>query len=352
MVNCHVARSTDVAIDAHLVDGQFSGVATCLSTHELGAVLKGMRATTIQLRLGGKRVQLETPHGLTWLSTMDPTDYPSWDILIQKLPLPRDEQVGAELTVMEFRSLAELCFAASQDDARPVFTGLYLDTQAGKLCACTADSFRLAARTMDLAGGQPGERLSMIVPARFVAAFAQQLPRNGSVRLTLLSQECLMAECDNVTAVTNLITGVYPNYRAVIPTQTMLAIRLDRMTLLGALHLARPICKESGDILRVIIQRAEDGEHWTVTLRAQEDGREFERTFLLPPSSATLFADAEEILDRLELLYNDNFLREAAEAVDNYQVELKIIDEKRPLRVVDPQDPNWCCVIMPMHKER
>ena len=91
---CDLETFADVAIDAHLVDGQFSGVATCLSTHELGAVLKGMRATTIQLRLGGKRVQLETPHGLTWLSTMDPTDYPSWDILIQKLPLPRDEQVG------------------------------------------------------------------------------------------------------------------------------------------------------------------------------------------------------------------------------------------------------------------
>ncbi len=58
-----------------------------------------------------------------------------------------------------------MVFAASNDDARPVLTGVYFHTKDGELTAAATDSYRLAENKL----GKSKDTLDFLVPASAAA---------------------------------------------------------------------------------------------------------------------------------------------------------------------------------------
>src|SRR5690348_16449642 len=78
--------------------------------------------------------------------------------------------------------IAEVAFAAADDDSRPVLTGVLVQVSDAKLTFAAADAFRLAVRVADLPGDDH-PRGDILIPARTLTELARILPGEGPVEM-------------------------------------------------------------------------------------------------------------------------------------------------------------------------
>ena len=76
--------------------------------------------------------------------------------------------------------IAEVAFAAADDDSRPVLTGVLVQVGGEKITFAAADAFRLAVRVAPLPGDDH-PRGDILIPARTLTELARILPSEGFV---------------------------------------------------------------------------------------------------------------------------------------------------------------------------
>src|SRR5207302_7514006 len=82
-----------------------------------------------------------------------------------KLPEAESAQTFSVDRVALLDTVARVARAASRDESRPVLTGILVRFEEGKLIMAATDSYRLAVKETELAGGEASD-LEAIVPAR------------------------------------------------------------------------------------------------------------------------------------------------------------------------------------------
>jgi len=160
------------------------------------------------------------------------------------LALPAPLFVGA---------VTDTLVAASADEARPVLTGVRLETAGGRLTMLASDGHRLAVRGVE-AGPVP--RLAaggITVPARALAE-AVRLFRgvDGDVDVTVSAtgnQVGLRAPA--VELVSRVIDGAYPNLLRVVPEATGTKVTLPAAGLGARLRALTPFAETSANVVRL-----------------------------------------------------------------------------------------------------
>ena len=136
-------------------------------------------------------------------------------------PLPQaSEEEGVTLNVEDLKEMiAQVAFAASSDDARPVLTGVLLEIDNGQLTLAAADGFRLSVRQAHLSSPGAG-KVRVIVPARALAELGRILT-DGDETVTMVlppNRGQVLFRSKNVELVSQLIEGNFPDYQGIIPT--------------------------------------------------------------------------------------------------------------------------------------
>ena len=106
-------------------------------------------------------------------------------------------------------------FACSKDEARPLFNGVLCEIQDGKITFVGTNTHRLVIKTLPLEGT---DNMSIIIPSKvlreILTSLNAKLPQE--VQFSLASNQ-LMVVIGNVTIVSRLIEGRFPDYRRVVP---------------------------------------------------------------------------------------------------------------------------------------
>ncbi|HET7827322.1 MAG TPA: DNA polymerase III subunit beta, partial [Candidatus Saccharimonadales bacterium] len=135
------------------------------------------------------------------------------------------EGVSWKLPTGEFkRALAQVVFAASADDARPVLNGVYFHAAGGQAVAVATDSYRLAEAKL----GKTAKPVNFLMPA----GAAQDLLRiisdtDKEVAVTHDDQQ-VQFQVGDVNLVARLIEGNYPDYRKLIPAKFATVAKLAK----------------------------------------------------------------------------------------------------------------------------
>lgn len=127
--------------------------------------------------------------------------------------------------------LSATLFATSQDERRPIMTGVYLDFFEDKLVFVGSDG-QILVKQED-ANVQSRRRSAFCLPRKACLLLRNVLPRlEGDVTLTYDSNY-LHIELGNYTLRARLLEGRYPNYNSVIPTSNPFSVKVDRAQLLS-----------------------------------------------------------------------------------------------------------------------
>lgn len=136
---------------------------------------------------------------------------------------------GEKFINIEDTKLKELIqktiYACSNDEARPLFTGILFDVAEETITCVGTNTHRLAIKTVDQANS---EKMNIIVPSKVLAEIYRNI--NGDVpmdvQFALLNNQ-LMVVMDNIVIVSRLIEGKFPDYKRVIPANFSVKAKIN-----------------------------------------------------------------------------------------------------------------------------
>ncbi len=260
-------------------------------------------------------------------------------------PLPPvDLDDGLTLDADDLKEMvAQVAFAASTDDARPVLTGVLLEIDGDELSLASADGFRLSFRTAQLPKSAPAS-VRAIIPARALTELAR-IVSDGDEPITMHlppNRGQVIFRSENIELVSQLIEGAFPDIKAVIPNGHATRTVLPTGSFLKACKAADIFAREAAHSARLRITPGSELEPGTleVTATSAETG-----------SNETV-VDATVEGDPIEIAFNVRFLVDVLSVIDTPNVALETTSSASPGVIRSVGRDDFLHVIMPMHLGR
>jgi DNA polymerase-3 subunit beta len=149
--------------------------------------------------------------GKSSLKTVPYDDFPS-------IPFPENPKNRIVISGILLKNLfSSIASCASTSTVRPELSSIYLSIEGGVLTAVATDSFRLVEKKVPLAN--KGTQGKFLIPAKNALDIAQALP-DSDVILSFDENQCAFVS-EKGMIVSRLTNAVYPDYRQIIPKESI-----------------------------------------------------------------------------------------------------------------------------------
>lgn len=226
-------------------------------------------------------------------------------------------------------ALGQVVSAASNDEARPVLTGIYFFTSEGSLYLAATDSYRLAEKKV----AKLKKDVKLLVPV----SSAQELLRligdyTEDIEVKHDDQQVLFRMGD-IELVTRLIEGEYPDYQKLIPAKFATSAKLDKSDFISITKVSSLFAKESAG---------------SVTMEVNEDEKQIGIRSIasqLGENTATAKAEAK---GSGSITLNSRYILDALNVIEGNSTSVSFNGKLEPCVIKSDEDPDYTHVIMPL----
>ena len=214
-------------------------------------------------------------------------------------------------------------FAVSENQGRPIHTGVKFEVTNETITAIAVDGFRLARRTFHPEEGT-GRELSFVVPAAGLKEVEKIVSDSDEDAAFTLGPKHILFQMGRATLVCRLLEGEFLDWRRVVPTNCPIKLvanvgdlssSVDRVGLIVSEKYKSPV--------RCIFSNQEVQMRTSTTIGAAED-------------RCSLAGDGKE----LEIGFNVRYLADALRAVPSEEVTLELTNGLSPI-VLTPVDEKY-----------
>ena len=245
-----------------------------------------------------------------------------------RLPEPDPSEVSIASRSL-VAALKQVVKAASNDDARPILTGVLMSAEDDGLRLVATDSYRLAV--CDLAGVEllrSGQKVLM--PSKALSELARLLGGVDTVVIHLSDREATF-DVGHVRLTTRLIEGEFPNYRQLIPQSYPNRLTVQREAFGEAVRRVKLMARESTPIRLALSADAVE-----LIAVAQDVG------------------EAREIVDAhyegvdMTVAFNAEYLTDGIESAQSEEITLDTVDALKPAVIRPVGEPGFLYLLMPV----
>jgi DNA polymerase-3 subunit beta len=226
-------------------------------------------------------------------------------------------------------ALQQVVVAASNDDARPVLTGVFLHSHENKLYMVATDSYRLAEKQL----GDTSDDTSLLVPANAMQDLLRIVSDSDEDVVVYHDDQQVQFRVGEVELVTRLIDGNYPDYRKLIPAKFANTARLERQELANIAKVASLFARESAGSIVASVDEKDSKLHVRSVASQLGDNT----------SSATAKVTGED-----SITLNSRYLMDSLSVLHGKEVEFCFNGKLEPVLIRDPANPDYLHVIMPL----
>ena len=299
----------------YLIDAEVSDAGACILPAKLfGDIVRRLPEGPVTVVVDENyKVSIRAGYASFTISAEPAEDYP-------ELP-----EVGSGRSIrIPQTALKELIsgtiFAVSENQGRPIHTGIKFEVEDNTVSAIAVDGFRLARRTYHTEEAV-GRTLSFVVPAQGLKEVEKILSDGEEEVSFTLGTKHILYQIGNATLICRLLEGEFLDWRRVVPTNCPvklvanvydLASSIERVGLIVSEKYKSPVrCVFSDQVLLL---------RTNTTIGAAED-------------RCTIAGDGKE----LEIGFNVRYLADALRAVPTEEVVLELTNGLSPI-VLTPVD--------------
>ncbi len=311
-----------------------SGFGVTVPARKLFDILRlAPEGATVKIEAAGDKLKVKAGPSRYTLATMPVENFPAFvtSDTEQSVVLP------AETLLRGFKRVA---FCMAVNDVRYYLNGVALRLTTTHLETVASDGHRLAMQKMVLPESQELAGELKILPRDAVMGIIKFLSEaikqtsGQAVRLSIgintASVTLVSDEGDGTQFSTKLIEGKYPHVERVIPKETTTRFSVPVSALVSSIQRAGVVSEGKDNRIQVDI-----ADSLLSVLSANSEGEQAQE-------EVTITLDGEP----LTLGFNGAYLMDALNVVEADAAELKL-SEKSGL-VLDPSNPGWLSVVMPM----
>ena len=277
----------------------------------------------ISLEHTGDVVSLLSGTGKSLVKTVLYDDFPS-------IPFPENPKNRIVLSGTLLKNLfTSIASCASSSTVRPELASIYLSIEGGVLTAVATDSFRLAEKKVPLAN--KGTQGKFLIPAKNALDIAQALP-DDDVIMSFDEHQCAFVGTMGML-VSRLTNAVYPDYRQIIPKESIVEAVLLRKDFEAALK-RTTIFSDSFQKIRINFNPKKNTFSF------------FARNTDIGESSETLSAHVSG--SALDLFFNHRYLSAALSLTAAESISL--LAAGRPLIIKGVGDTSLMYLVSPMNQ--
>ncbi len=299
----------------YLIDAEVTDVGQCVLPAKLfGDIIRRLPEGMVTVVVDENyKVSIRSGYASFTISAESAEDYP-------ELP---DVGDGKSIRIPQ-AALKELIggtiFAVSENQGRPIHTGVKYEVEDDKVSAIAVDGFRLARRTYHCEDAT-GRTLSFVVPAQSLKEIEKILQdEDENVAFTLGSKHILF-QIGNATLICRLLEGEFLDWRKVVPFNCPIKLIANVGDLSSSIERVGLIVSEKyKSPVRCLFSNQELQMRTNTTIGVAED-------------RCNIAGDGKE----LEIGFNVRYLADALRAIPSEEVCLELTNGLSPI-VLTPVD--------------
>jgi DNA polymerase-3 subunit beta len=200
-------------------------------------------------------------------------------------------------------------FAVSLDELRTTLMGVLLELRERELRTVATDGHRLV-RMSDLTFVNKDRPMQVIIPTKALHLLTRLSEQQQTVDIAI-GESHIVFKTEHTTILSKLITGQFPNYERVIPSDNQLELVVERDVLAAAVRRVSLFANQTTQQVRLAVSRN------ALTVQAEDEQIGGEAKESIP---ATF--DGEQ----LEIGYNSQYLLEVLRHIDTPEVLFQLKD--------------------------
>lgn len=285
-------------------------------------LIVGLPGGVIELEQDEQRLKINTDQYKSVINGVSAEEFPV-------MPAIENGKTFVVAAPLLKQGLQQVLIAASNDESRPVLTGVLLHTIDNQLYIATTDSYRLAEKRLMATA----EDISLLIPATALHDVLRIITDySGDVQITYDDQQVQFLAGD-VELVARLIEGKYPDYRKLIPTTFETVATISRSELNGIVKVTSLFARESAGSIVLSVDEASESI-WIRAVASQ-----------LGENNATAKIKAT---GSGSITLNSRYIHDALQAMNGKEVTISFNGKVDPVLLTDPASDDYQHIIMPL----
>ena len=275
--------------------------------------------------LDGLKIRISSGTSEYNLNCLDPSEYPSIKIEEHKNPIIINSDLLKKI-------INQTVFAISNQELRPLLTGINLKITGDILECIATDSYRLAKKTIKL--DQSVEQdINIVIPGKNILELDKILSVDKPLEIHIFSNKILF-KYDTLIFQSNLLAGTYPNTSNLIPTEFNIMINVNLNDYYAAIDRAA-LLADSKD--KNIVKMHLEKNNLVVSSNANEIGKVEEK--LVVESNTN---------DEFDISFSAKYMLDALKTFDDDQILILLNGEIKPVVIKSIQDESLIQLILPI----
>jgi len=231
------------------------------------------------------------------------------------------------------KMIQKTVFAVSTEETRHFLNGIYFKVTSDSVKMVATDGKRLAVTGQDHTGAVDKE-IGVIIPTKAVNNIMRTFTENEEVNIALLENQIAFA-AQNITFISRLIEGEYPDYEAVMAPAMSNEIKMT----------------VNADYFLSVVRRVS----LLANPKTPSVRLEFRDSEINVSASTPELGEAQEQMPakiegggNIEIAFNARYVMDVLRNIEGGDVLFKFNDSLSPVLVTPSEEDGYKCVIMPM----
>ncbi len=227
----------------------------------------------------------------------------------------------------------QTAFASSNEESKPVLTGINFNIVGDVLECNSTDSYRLARKIVKL-DKESEENYNIVIPSHNIVEFCKILTDDDeTVELHIFNNKILF-KTGNLKFESRLINGTYPNTSNLLPDDSLLVVSTN--------------LNDFYDVIDRVSILTSDKEKNIVTLETVDD------VLILRSSSAEIGRVEEKMPitknnnENIKISFSAKYMMEALKSFSTETVDIHFVGEIKPILIKSSEDTSLTQLVLPI----
>ena len=227
----------------------------------------------------------------------------------------------------------QTAFAASNEESKPVLTGINFNIVGDILECNSTDSYRLARKVVKL-DKESEENYNIVIPSHNILEFSKILDDDEEeIELHIFNNKILF-KTGNLKFESRLINGTYPNTSNLLPDESFLIVSTN--------------LNDFYDVIDRVSILTSDKEKNIVTLETNGN------TLILKSSSLEIGRVEEKMLihkntdEDIKISFSAKYMMEALKSFSTETVDIHFVGEIKPILIKSSEDETLTQLVLPI----
>ena len=300
-------------------------------------IIQGKYILDIVRKLPDKYINIEVIDELKILIYTENSEFNLNGINESEYPNISLEESKKKITVNSgiFKDLVnQTAFASSNEETKPVLTGINFNIVGDRLECNSTDSYRLARKIIKLEEASE-ENYNIVIPSHNIVEFSRIMGDDNDSNLEVhIFNNKVLFKYKNLLFQSRLINGTYPNTSNLMPDESYMVITADLNDFYSVIDRASILTS--------------DKEKNIVTLETNGD------TLLLKSSSLEIGRVEEKmkvsksIDEDIKISFSARYMMEALKSFSTNIVEIHYVGEIKPIILKSPEEETLTQLVLPI----